>query len=227
MRVVVSVATGPRYCAMQDRLNRMLDLAEYRVFWRDVLPLNSPTHEDVPYGFKIWAIKRAVEMEVPTVLWLDSSIVPLRPLSLLWELIEKQGYWFSENLPQGRLDLPCWNCGQWTCDSALSPLGITREAAFTIPHVIGTAFGLDFNHQIARDFFDDYLRLAIERTAFQGPWDNRDGSASAEPRVLGHRHDQTVASVLAWRRGMKLTRPPAWIVDGHQPTGETILSIQR
>ena len=83
-------------------------------------------------------------------MWLDSSIVPLRPLSSLWKLIEKQGYWFSENLPQGRLDLPCWNCGEWTCDSALGPLGITREEAFTIPHVIATAFGLDFSHQVAR-----------------------------------------------------------------------------
>jgi hypothetical protein len=227
MRAVVSVATGPRYCVMQDRLNQMLDPAEYRVFWREALPPDCPTNEDVPYGFKVWAIKRAVELKAPMVLWLDSSIVPLRPLSSLWKLIEKQGYWFSENLPQGRLDLPCWNCGEWTCDSALGPLGITREEAFTIPQVIATAFGLDFRRQIARDFFDEYLRLAVERTAFQGPWYNRDGSASADPRVLGHRHDQTVASVLAWRLGMKLTLPPAWIVDGQDPTQETILSIQR
>jgi hypothetical protein len=218
-RVIVNVATG-RYRALQDRLaNAVIHEPAYKRWWGYHLPPGSPTHEDVPYAFKIYAIKNMMEEGIPAIMWMDSSIVPQAPLNPLWELIERQGYWFSANPP--------WDCGQFTCDAALPALGISREEAFNIPHVMATAFGLDFRHDITREFYTEYMRLVNEKTAFRGAWNNRNKAASSDPRVLGHRHDQTVASVLAWRLGMTLTTPPEFIVDGGKPTDRTILEIHR
>lgn len=221
IRVIVSVATG-HYEPMLDRLVSKLE-GETVMSYRRA----DPPHHLAPYVFKATAIERARTMGFTTVLWCDSSIVPIRPLAPLWEKIEQEGYWFSENLPYGRLDLPVWNCGQWTSDAALPVLGLTREEAFAIPQVIATSFGLCFEHEIAREFFRQFKAFADDRRAFQGPWRNDNHEASADDRVRGHRHDQTVASVIAYRLGMKLTTPPKWIVDGIPSTDVTVMEIHR
>ena len=186
--------------------------------WQDEWPPSSPPHLEKPYAFKAYALRAAWLMGYRTMLWTDVSVVALRPLAPLWELIERQGCWFSDNRE--------WNCGQWTCDSALGPLGITREEAFAIPQVAGTAFGIDYQHELGRKFFEEYLRLA-EGEAFCGPWVNDRGQASADPRVRGHRHDQTAASVLAYRLGIPLTHQPEWFSDYRGETETTILKVER
>jgi hypothetical protein len=227
VRAIVSVATG-RYTELLDRLAWRLRSESVKfVTWRGRLPPESPPHSEVPYAFKAYAIQAALARGYRQILWCDSSIVPIRALKPLWELIERQGYWFSENLPYGQLNVAPWNCGQWCADSALEPLGITREEAFQIPQVIGTAFGLNFDHEPVQKLFEEFMRLAEERTSFQGAWSNDHGEASSDQRVLGHRHDQTVLSVLARRFQMELTTPPLWIVDAAPATGRTILAIQR
>lgn len=190
MRAIVNVATG-RFVALQDRLRAAVergDCGADLICWRDEYPPGSPTHEEAPFAFKAFAVQAAMNQGPQSVLWLDSAVMPVKPLAPLWDLIERQGYWFSSNPPYNDPSGPKWNCGQWTCDSALGPLDAKREELFAIPHVIGGAFGLNFRHEIAWDFFREYLRLATERTAFQGPIANENGEASADPRVLGHRH---------------------------------------
>lgn len=230
IRAIVNVSVGSaRYCQHCCRLSHELlkqPIGATSLFWMNMLPPHSPSHDAVPYAFKVYAIAASRRMGYSSILWMDSSIVPLENLEPLWAEIEEKGYWFSENFPCARTD-ERYNCGQWTSDAALEPLGITREEAFNIPLVIATSFGLDFKHKIAGTFFDEWVRLAEGKQAFIGPWANTHGEASPDPRVLGHRHDQTAASVLAYRLGMKLTTPPKWIVDGIAPTDETILSIQR
>jgi hypothetical protein len=226
VRIAVSVATGLHYVLKQERLLDALlrdpchPCSSY--FWTNALPPGSPSHEAVPYGFKAYALEQAARLvpnDPPTLMWMDSSIYLVKSLEPLWQSIESRGYWFSNNPP--------WNCGEWTCDSALEPLGITREEAFDIPQVIATCFGLDMRHEIAREFLKEYKRLADTPGAFQGPWTNENGQASKDPRVKGHRHDQTAASVIAYRLGMKLTEPPKWILNCGPGTEETVIEIRR
>ncbi len=88
-----------------------------------------------------------------------------------------------------------------------------------IPHVVATCFGLSMKHAIGRDFLNQYLALARDTLAFRGPWTNSRGNPGAKrdgvriddcgpADVRGHRHDQTAASVIAYRLGMELTDPP-------------------
>jgi hypothetical protein len=154
----------------------------------------------MPYAFKAHALEAARLKGADLVLWADACILPIRPMDSLWDLIERRGYWFSRN---------GFRNGEWCCDAALPLLGITREEAFQQEHVVATTFGLNLRSEIGATFAGEYLRLA-QNGAFRGPWVNNAGEASADPRVRGHRHDQSAASVIAHRLGMELTNPPEW-----------------
>lgn len=208
-RAVVNVATGP-YVRGQQRLKASLPRGCDLVAWTDTMPPGSPSHLDVPYTFKAYAIKAAIERGYSTVLWADACILPVGSLLWkLWDKIESEGVWISRN---------GWSNAQWTADSAYADLGVTREENEKIEHVVATAFGLNVTHPTGKAIFKEYLRLA-QTLAFCGPWWNRNAPEYADragavtcgpPSTLGHRHDQTALSVIAWRAGVELTSPPQW-----------------
>lgn len=223
-RCIVNVATDS-YVRGQMRLEDVLQAqCEFLVKWTNELPAGSPPHRArgvcgapehlcIPYAFKAHALKAAAAQGYTTLLWCDACIVPVRPLAPLWERIERDGYWFA----------PCgFSNAEWTCDEAYhwlfpgAQLEPSRAINSAIPHVVATAFGISMEHEIGRQFLDEYLRLAATR-AFIGPWHNTNAGPPPKgrnqerrwgpcgpPSTLGHRHDQTAASVIAWRLGMKL-----------------------
>lgn len=176
-----------------------------REFWYDKFP-PGPTHNEIPYGFKVSAIEYAKESGYESVLWLDSSVVPIASLDPVWEHIEREGYWFSQNYD--------YTVGQFCTDEALAIMQYTREEAQKIPLVIATAFGLDLRSSAGLQFFSwwkEYMLVGV----FNGPRDT-------------HRHDQTAASVVCHRLEMNLTQPPKFIVEDFQaPTEETVFTICR
>lgn len=219
---IVNVATG-QYVRGQQRLRAAINGDSVSVAWADALPPGSPSHYEVPYAFKAFALKAAHERTgADLLLWADASIVPIRSLEALWEKIELDGYWISRN---------GWTNYQWTAESAYADLGVTPEENRGIPHVVATAFGLSLRHPVGRAIFDEYLRLAGTH-AFCGPWANSNNpecvgrarsSPCGPPDVLGHRHDQTALSVIAWRQGCVLTDPPAWFAYEGGETEATFL----
>ncbi len=234
-RAIVTVAVGKRenvgkpneetivgkpFAAMLDRWQASFEEYGEAVGIRAFTKIGPrcPTHLENPYAFKAYAIEDVIETGYTSILWTDVSVAAIRSLAPLWERTERDGYWFSDN--------GSWNCGQWTCDAALPLLGITRQDAFSIPQVAATAFALDFTKPIAVKFFEDYREKAMNG-AFVGPWVNNHGEASSDPRVLGHRHDQTAASIAVWRLGMETTKQPAFITDYRGETPETILKVER
>lgn len=201
------------------------------------IPAVWPSHEQRPYAFKCFALKEVSEYH-DTLLWADACILPIRSLKPLWERIERDGYWFSANgytnyewtADSAYPDLfrPEWEHAMedkhMTQDRIMEDL---RALNKTIPHVVATTFGISLKHEIGRAFLAEYFRLASETRAFCGPWINASSpdwlsQPGAQERtcangrvsvcgpldVRGHRHDQTAASVIAWRLGMKLTEPP-------------------
>ena len=118
-----------------------------------------------------------------------------------------------------------WNTSQWCIDSALEPLGITREQAMDIPHPVATTFGIDTRNEAVMAAFEEWEGLAINGVAFRGPWRIPpciDRLPEAH-EVGGHRHDQTALGVVAWRHGLKLTSAPRFFTyDGGQ-VAETVL----
>lgn len=251
--VVVNVSTDS-WVRGQQRLGiRLRDLGQKEMFWTNCLPKGSPCHRDRgicggfypncrPYSFKSYALKEAADRGHKYLLWCDASVVPVKSLDPLWEKIAQEGVWICRN---------GWTNAQWTADEAYPELfaqhfganykpsmEALRAANSKIPHVVATAFGLSMEHEAGRAFLTEYFRLASETKAFCGPWQNTNAPMVAKrnearpagpcgpPEVLGHRHDQSAASVIAWRLGVKLDDPPAMLAYEGGQVESTILVVR-
>ena len=228
VRTVVNVATAEHTLRGQVRLSDALDqFAPYvlKNFWH-TLPPTWPPHTDKPYAFKAYALEY-VGRGFDTLLWCDACILPIRSLEPVWAKIERDGYLLMRN---------GFTNYEWTADSAYPDLfadefkrGVpeflddARERNRAISHTVGGFFGLSMKHENGRAFLAELYRLASETRAFCGPWINTAGLRPDEaPRygncgpcdVLGHRHDQTAMSVIAWRLDMKLTDCPEYFAYG-------------
>ncbi len=194
--------------------------------WNE-LPSNWPTHEEKQYAFKAYALETAAQGS-ELLLWADSAIVVVRQMGELWKRIESDGYWMPLN---------GWSNYEWCADSAYADLfpGVPIEEARAIskafPQVVATAFGVNTQHPIGKEFLSEYIRLA-KTNAFCGPWSNTNNPNAPQyhpsmmgpcgpPDVLGHRHDQTAASLIAWRLGMKLEQCPGFF--GYKPPAESVV----
>jgi hypothetical protein len=248
-RAVCCVATTSHYQRGMERLARavlpaIMERSDRWMAWNHE-PEGCPLHADVPYAMKAFALKESAAT-ADLLLWCDASILPIRSLEPLWERIERDGYWISRN---------GWTNYEWTADSAYpdlfpddfgeyldegTDLDRMRKLNRTIEHVVATTFGLNVKHPKGKAFLDEYYRLASRTKAFCGPWWNEahpdcPGHHEGNPRfsrcgpsdVRGHRHDQTAASVIAWRLGMQLTSPPdIFAYSKRRPDGTLHLSDQ-
>lgn len=211
---IVSLATGHgAFPAALERLAarlRGMGFAGELLLWRPgEMPPGCPAHMDVPFGFKTFALDEARRRGFGPTLWLDSACLPVRPLEPLFAAIARDGYLVYRH---GRERV-----GEWASDAALAWFGLDREAALAIPEVMGAAIGLDLGSTTGSAFLDAWHAAALAAVPFRGvaerletradyqavKW-NRDGRVSADPRVRGHRHDQTVAGILAHRFGFTL-----------------------
>ncbi len=190
---IVNVAVGEGHVRGQERLRASLTYWYYQgdfLAWTDTYPPGSPTHQQTPYAFKFYAIQEALKRGYDTVLWLDASFWFVAEPMKIMNVIDERGY-------------ALWLCGfavgQWTKDGALAPMRIGREESFEIPLVMGGAIGISANSCAAMRFQNRLLAYAGDGITFPGPWSNKNGEASADSRVLGHRHDQPPISVEAQR----------------------------
>ena len=212
---VVSLATEDKdYAASLDRLERSLGRVGFAgefMCWRPGrFPDESPAHADVPFAFKPYCLKEARRRGGELLLWIDASCVAVRPLEPIFDQIERDGYILFRNRR--------YRVGEWASDEALGVLGVSRDQAMEMPEVNGAAIGLNTSSYISDSFLEKWHRRAQEKVAFRGvseelrtwvdyqdvKW-NRGGRVSSDPRVRGHRHDQTVAGVLAAQLGMRLS----------------------
>lgn len=194
---LVSVATG-NYVRNLDRMEAMTKNEKNVQFmaFRDILPRGSLMHRFCPYHFKPMAIQQAYDAGHRTVIWFDSVIVNNRPLEELFNLVKQNGYLVIRN---------GWTSGQWCADSALEPLGVTREELMSYPHAMACVLGFDLSRPDVLDVFNRWKMSGP--AAFPGPWNNQNNAASSHPEVLGHRHDQTAISVFAHKAGWRFTPP--------------------
>lgn len=200
--VIVNVACGQWYPKGQKRLIQSLRQVEYEgslLTYTNALPFGSPTHVAAPYHFKTFALLEARKAGYQVALWLDASMWAARRVEPLLERVATNGYLL-------------WRCdafsvGQWCSDAALKILEVDRDTAMTIPLVTGGIVGLNFENEKANRLLDEAHRYG-QAGAFCGPWDNKNAKASADTRVYGHRHDQSVLGVLCHRLDISLVNAP-------------------
>jgi len=230
-RAILNVATGP-YVPLQDRLVKSLATAGWTggvLTWTNALPPGSPPHEDAPYGFKLYAIAEALRKGYLSVLWLDAPCVATRPLTPVFEKIEREGHCFVSG--DERL-------GNWASDDCLAAFGIPRDAAMSMLLLNGAFIGLDLEHARTREWYRRIVQQC-ETGLFKGaaltehaPADVRarnvdkdTGHLSDDPRCWGHRHDEAVGSCLAPLLGMDFT--PAGDLFAFDPAPGAVVSYRR
>lgn len=197
--IIVNFATG-HYLKGQKRLAD--SIKDYPVLLFDnYQQIGSPTHQESPYEFKIWAIEKAMEKD-PIVLWCDSSLWRVGDLSLIENIIINDGYFMEE---AGHY-VKTWckpDTRKWF---ELKP----EEDNFTM--FSAGLLGLNFNNQIAQVYFSAW-KVAALNGHFKGDWSN-------------HRHDMTCGSIISQRLGMKYQRGGkhmAYIGEGYSKPEEGVV----
>lgn len=186
--IVVNFSTK-EYRRGQKRLEDSIlkhHLMQDMLMLSDYTSINSPTHQESPYEFKCHAIKEASKFD-RVVLWMDASMYVRGDLGKIEQIIIDEGYFFEE---AGHY------VGRWTNDFTKKYFNLTEEETKQGPGGMlmfsAGLLGINFNFTRSRIFFDTWLQAAKDG-CFKGDWSN-------------HRHDMTVASIIAEKLGMKYQR---------------------
>lgn len=210
VRTAVSYASG-RFRPGLKRLIASLKSVGTTCFWRSEEQSGQDgtltRHEDIPYFFKVEMLELASQTS-DIMLWLDASIFATGagPLDPLFEHIEKNGYLLMRN---------GWKNSLWCNDRSLEAFNFTRDEAESQPSAMGGAFGICTSHPKGKQLL---RKLRNHRLLFRGQYSNMSRSESADPRCLGHRHDQSVMSLIAARHRYEIINQPGkWICYDKKP----------
>lgn len=193
---IVSCGVGSWYEKGVARLERSLiyhGYADALYMHKGVYPPGSPTHQEVPYGFKLAAIEQARNDGHDQVLWLDASAWAIGKVDPVFNRIETDGHYFWTS---------GYQCHEWCSDRCLAYFNTTREEARSIEMLYALCIGLDFRSERTRNFFQTW-KDALKDGIFNGSWKREEGDLEA-PEYQGHRHDQSAASLIAHKLGMPM-----------------------
>jgi hypothetical protein len=204
---ICNVGVGGRYPAGSRRLSE--SLAAVGIPWRQFIlagryPDGSPTHEQAPYAFKLHALAAAARDGCDIVLWADSAVWAIRDAAPLIGAVERRGYYFVHS---------GFSYGQWTSDACLAAMGETRtdashDAALS-PMIMACFYAVDLRRTEMRQFLEEvrHWTLANDGALLRGAWTNDRRQVSEDPRCSGHRHDQSILSILIKRWSLTIDVP--------------------
>lgn len=159
-------------------------------------------HKSVQYGFKPFAIKKALEAEkVDILFWLDSSQVCIKDPQPAFDYVQENGWLF---------EMCGWSIADTTSDRCFELLGKNRDDYRQAPEFSANFLGFNLHNEKSVEYLRrwlEYASLPVDKNPFVGPWTNKHGEASVEKNVIGHRHDQSVGSIIATDLDMKIIPP--------------------
>jgi hypothetical protein len=212
----VSFATGI-YIEKQKRLEFSVRKFGYDIFtYTTFESIGSPTHEESPYEFKLHAIRAVYMKGYDIVIWCDSIIQLLRPITSWIPEIQKRGVYLQKD--GHRL-------GNWANDRALEEFGVKRDDVMEEGTTIyACVMAFDFRNPITKHFFYRWKDCA-NKGLFRGKWHNQHRSESQDPRCEGHRHDQTCAELVA--RELKIEPGPRVMLIDSEAKPERYFTSRR
>lgn len=183
---LVDVAIDHKYPIMQKRLIDSAKKFGVKIHTWTSYPTGSRTHNESPYGFKIYAIKEVVNSGVQVVVWVDSAVwIVCNPLPF-FRLVEDKGVVFFGG---GCLT-------KYVNDKSLNEFNMKRSDLKSAQLLSGALFGFNFNCDKARQFFED-LEQYEKRNFFC-----EDNQPRPTDEFEQHRHDEAIASLLLVRHNI-------------------------
>lgn len=207
-KVIVNLVTNSeRYIHGQNRLRESLlpsfigDI-ETRLY-KGEASVGAYTHEVNPYSFKIYAIEHLRKCGYEQILWLDASIVAVKPIQPVFTWLKEKGIF---------LETAGHYAGSWCNDYTLRYFDIDRAQAMKMPMFAAGYIGFDFTNPISIEFFAEW-RESMLNGCFKGSW-------------ADHRHDMTCGSIIANKRGLVPLYSPggnffSYIGPAYGPAKET------
>lgn len=211
MQTLVSFADNSgNYLKSLERLRYSLEATRFNgkfISFNNYTDIGSPPHKDIPdtapcaipYAFKAYSIKKAADIQdwKGLLLWCDSPVYATKSIQPIFDQIKKDGYIFFDNIG--------YSIGDYTSDKCLKNFWMGREESFKSKMIMGCVMGFDLENETAKNFLEQYIEAASDGVSYEGSWTNENGEVSIDPRVKGHRHDQSVASITVKQMGLKIT----------------------
>jgi hypothetical protein len=212
-RCVISLGVGRKsYTDCLKRLEESLRKVRFQgdlLVWSDELPIGSPSQLEAPMAFKGFCFDEARQKGYEEILWIDAPIIAMRPLEPLFALMNRYGFiTFTNNHDQV--------LGQWCSDAVLAHHQLSRDEAMAIPETPTSVIGFDLNTEIGNQFLNQWQALLTDGLTCKGTHEtintiedyyaitwNKDKRVSEDPRVCGHRHDQTAAGIISYRLNLR------------------------
>ena len=183
------------------------------VGWQDYKIYNDyPSGEfdrGCPYTIKAEIINHVIiNYKINNILWVDCSVWAVNNPKPIFDIIKKDGYYFWSS---------GYNAAQTCSDKCLDYFGINRDIAETYEDCSSSIFGVNLNSNIGIEFITKWLQSAKDG-AFNGSrfHDNQ----SQDKRFLFHRQDQSAATCLIGKMGLKIHKPKEHCIydtDGEAP----------
>ena len=199
---VVSFADGAgNYLKSMARLKMSLREVKFSGDFNgydDYKHIGSPFHRglnSIPYAFKPYSIKKAIK-GADILLWCDSPVYATKSIEPVFQHIKEHGYVFFDNVG--------FSIGDYTSDACLAKWGMSREEAFDSKMIMACCMGFDLNNPTAKEFLKRYINAVEDGVSYQGDWFNQNLQVSNDMRVKGHRHDQSVASIIIKQMGLEV-----------------------
>jgi hypothetical protein len=201
MKICIVNFSDYKFKTGQNRLRESLIQQGYQgdvILFNHFEQVGSKPHLEVPYQFKVYAIERARQMGYDVVLYCDASLYAIKDIQPCIDYIINNGYLLEKN---------SGNAGKYSTDLCLSEFNLSRDLAMKIQLHSAGFTGLNFKNEIASKFFNIWLNYAIEEKTFIGDWNNNNNQCSNDSRCLGHRHDQSVSSIISFNLNMNRINP--------------------
>jgi hypothetical protein len=179
--IFLSVAFGERYIEQQDRLSAsigrvMPGVPHHR--WVNEWPEGSKTHKESLYGFKVHAIKSALNAGYKKIIWLDTACVLQQPTDHWFKLAQPVLAARDDNKLKGLVS-----------DKALRYFGFSNCPDHL--HLVGgSVYVWDFDHAGSDKIFNTWAKA--EKEGLFG---------SATEKLGAHRHDEALLSLSMFAHG--------------------------
>ncbi len=121
---------------------------------------------DVPYAFKAYAMQEAYLLGYQNILWLDSSMTPVRDLTSFFHMLEVHGYFAMTSGSNIKAEVD----KGWINRQALAAMKINYQIAAKVPHITTPVFGINTASPKGREILKQFCRMAEEKKSFFCDW---------------------------------------------------------
>jgi hypothetical protein len=194
--ILISAGIGGHYPAGIDRLERSLYYEGWggdMRFWRNEYPLGCRSHEgDGQYNFKVHCFNEMFLNERNVTVWADCSFWCVRNPMPLFDYVNEHGLYFFKS---------GYSLAQTATDRLLEYAGVTRDELVDVSEFATGLVGINIKNPKGEEFFNTW-KTYMQDGMFGG---NRvhDLADSQDPRFLFSRQDQSAASMILYKMGIK------------------------